>query len=207
MRWTEDTEAAFQALKDALCSHPVLVTPDFSKNLLVQTGMSDTGVGAVLSQEQEDEEHPIMYVSRKLLPREKKYLFVEKECLAVKWALDTLKYYLLGRKFTLITDHAPLVWMARGKDTNDRVTRWFLSLQRFPVIHRSGAQHGNTDALSRRDVNLALSMPPSQSGLRGGVVSQEVYPGDGNRGEVREATLAPSAGNTGAGHPDSSKWR
>ena len=119
-----------QTLKDALCSHPVLVTLDFSKNLLVQTDTSDTGVGTVLSQEQEGEEHPIMHVNRKLLSRENKYSIVKKECLAVKWALDTLKYYLLGRKFTLITDHAPLVWMARGKDTYDRVTRWFLSLQR-----------------------------------------------------------------------------
>jgi hypothetical protein len=65
-----------------------------------------------LSREREGEEHPIMYVSRKLLLMEKKYSIVKKECLAVKWALDTLKYYLLGRKFTLITDHAPLVWIA-----------------------------------------------------------------------------------------------
>jgi hypothetical protein len=73
-RWTEDTEAAFLALKDVLCSHRVLVTPNFSKNLLVQTDTSETGVGAVLSQEQEAEEQPIMYVSRKLLQREKKIL-------------------------------------------------------------------------------------------------------------------------------------
>jgi hypothetical protein len=71
VRWTKDTEVVFQALKDALCSHPVLVTPDFLRNLLVQTDTSDTGVGAILSQEQEGEENPIMYVSRKLLPREK----------------------------------------------------------------------------------------------------------------------------------------
>ena len=133
---------AFQALKDTLCLHPVLVTPDFLRNLLVQTDTSDTGVGAVLSQEQGGEENPIMYVSRKLLPREKKYLIVEKECLAVK-------YYLPWRKLTLITDYAPFVWMARGKDTTDCITHWFLSLQQFSfsVIHRSGAWHGNANAL------------------------------------------------------------
>ena len=136
----KDTEAPFQDLTDALGSPPVLVTPDFSIRLLVQTDVSDTGVGAVLSQELEGEEHPIMYVSRKLLPREKKYSIVEKECLAVKWALDTLKNYLLGRKFTLITDHAPLVWMARGKDTIDSVTRWFLSL-RILCSTRMGLDH------------------------------------------------------------------
>ena len=93
--------------------------------------------------------------------------------------LDTLKYYLLGRKFTLITDNAPLEWMAGGKDTNGHVTCWFLSLQRFSfsVIHRSGVQHGNADALSMNNANLSLSTPSSQSGLRGRcVVSREVYP-------------------------------
>jgi len=83
-----------------------LVTPDFSKPLVVQTDASETGVGAVLSQLQEGEEHPITYISRKLLPREQNYSTIEKECLAIKWALEELKYYLLGRHFTLVTDHA-----------------------------------------------------------------------------------------------------
>jgi hypothetical protein len=113
--------------------------------MVVQTDACDTGLGAVLSQIHDGEEHPIMYISRKLVPREKKYSIVEKECLAVKWALNTLKYYLLGTHFTLVTDHDPLVWMARVKDTNDQDTRWFVSLQRFSFsdVHRSGAWHGN----------------------------------------------------------------
>lgn len=81
----------------------------------------------------------------------KNYATVEKECLAIKWALETLKY--LGRRFTLVTDHSPLQWMAKNKETNSMVTRWFLSLQpfNFSVIHRTGQHHGNTDALSHRD--------------------------------------------------------
>ena len=76
-----------------------------------------------------------MYVSRKLLPRVKKYLIIEKEWLAVKWALDTLKYYHLGRKFTLITDHAPLCGWQEVRTQNDRVTCWFLSLQQLSFYH------------------------------------------------------------------------
>jgi hypothetical protein len=104
------------------------------------------------------------------MPREKKYSITEKECLAVKWVLDTLKYYLLGTHFTLVTDHAPLVWMARGKDTNDQVTRWFLSRQRFSfsVVHRSGAKHGNADAISRRETDVALMTITSPTELKGG---------------------------------------
>jgi len=97
-------------------------------------------LGAVLSQLQEGEEHPIMLIIRKLLPQEQRYSTVEKECLVIKWALETPRYYLLGQHFTLVTDHAPLVWMLRNKDSNARVTLWFLSLQpfAFTVVHRSG---------------------------------------------------------------------
>ena len=95
------------------------------------------------------------YISRKLLSNERNYSTVEKEALAIKWALDKLRYYLLGREFTLVTDHAPLKWMASAKDTNTHVTRWFLAFQdyRFQVDHRPGREHGT---LSRREACLAL---------------------------------------------------
>ncbi len=99
-------------MKAALTSEPVLRAPDFNCPFLLQTDASDTGVGAVLSQVQDGEEHPVVYISRKLSTTEQRYAAVEKEALAVKWAVLELKYYLLGRKFTLVTDHAPLQWMA-----------------------------------------------------------------------------------------------
>ena len=74
VKWTTEVERAFQALKDALCSDPVLVTPDFSLPMVLQTDASETGVGAVLAQLRGGEEHPITFISRKLLPREKKLL-------------------------------------------------------------------------------------------------------------------------------------
>lgn len=81
VKWTNETEA--------LCSHPILVTPDFQVLMVVQTDACDTGLGAVLSQIHDGEEHPIMYISRKLVPRVKKYFILDKECLAVKWVLNT----------------------------------------------------------------------------------------------------------------------
>ncbi len=118
---------------------------------LLQTDASETGLGAVLSQVQEGEEHPILFISRKLTSAEKNYATVEKKALAIKWAVLELRYHLLGRKFTLLTDHAPLQWMARAKDTNARVTRWFLTLQDFCFVvrHRAGASNANADGLSR----------------------------------------------------------
>ena len=149
--WTPEVEEAFGRVKEALTSSPVLRAPDFSCPFLLQTDASDTGLGAVLSQVQEGEEHPIIYISRKLSPAERKYAAVEREALAIKWAVLELRYYLLGRKFTLVTDRAPLQWMARAKDTNARVTRWFLALQdfHFEVRHRAGAANANADGLSR----------------------------------------------------------
>lgn len=96
---------------------------------------------------------------------------VEKECLAIKWALETLKYYLLGRRFTLVTDHSPLQWMAKIKETNSRVTRWFLSLQafHFSVVHRLGQRHGNADALSRHDTLWSSFTLARTSGLGRGM--------------------------------------
>jgi len=83
---------------------------------------SDVSLGAVLSQ------NPVLYIRRKLEKHEKNLSILEKECVGVKWALENLWYYLLGRKFVLVTDHALLQWMARNKETNRRVTQWFLNL-------------------------------------------------------------------------------
>ena len=148
--WSEAAEGAFSLLRRALCTEPLLITPDFTLPLIVHTDASEVGLGAVLSQVRAGEEHPVTYVSRKLLTNERNYSTVEKE------ALDKLRYYLLGREFTLVMDHAPLKWMATAKDTNARVTRWFLALQDywFQEDHRPGREHANADALSRRDACL-----------------------------------------------------
>ncbi|XP_077940886.1 uncharacterized protein LOC144385036 isoform X1 [Gasterosteus aculeatus] len=171
VRWNPAAEAAFSHLKRALCSGPVLVAPDFRKEFIVQADASEVGLGAVLAQTREGEEHPILYISRKLLPREKNYSTVEKECLAVTWALESLRFYLLGRQFTVVSDHAPLQWMAKNKETNRRITRWFLSLQafNFSVVHRAGKSHSNADALSRRDAFYTSYTSTRTSVSRGGM--------------------------------------
>ncbi|CAM4526704.1 unnamed protein product [Lepidochelys kempii] len=159
VKWTDAVEKAFMDLRTALFSNPLLIAPDFNKEFILQTDASEVGLGAVLSQMVRDEEHPILYLSRKLLPREQKYAVVERECLAMKWAMETLFYYLLGWLFTLVADHAPLQWMQQNKEKNARVTRWFLSLQpfQFTIQHRAGSHHSNADALSRVHWLMSLS--------------------------------------------------
>lgn len=86
VKWSEKAEESFTQLKRALTSHPVLVAPNFKKYFIVHTDASEVGLGAVLSQTQVGEEHPVLYISRKLAKYEKNYSTLEKECLRVKWA-------------------------------------------------------------------------------------------------------------------------
>lgn len=74
------------------------MTPDFSKEFLVQMDASEVGLGAVLSKVQAGEEHPVLYFSRKLVPRKINYATVEKVCFAIKWALETLTEVLPAGK-------------------------------------------------------------------------------------------------------------
>ena len=152
VNWTEECDLAFRSLKEMLCQKPVLKAPDFTKEFKLQTDASEHGLGAVLSQKDEDGlEHPVVYISRKLLPRERNYATIEKECLAMKWSIESLRVYLLGKKFILQTDHNPLKWLGKMKDQNGGLSRWSLSLQpySFDIEHRPGKENANADALSR----------------------------------------------------------
>ncbi|XP_034565107.1 uncharacterized protein LOC117830889 isoform X4 [Notolabrus celidotus] len=151
IQWTEEAVAAFQDLQKSLSKQPVLYSPNFDEHFILQTDASDRGLGAVLIQGPPNDQHPVAYISRKLFPREVRYSTVEKEALAIKWALDSFRYYLLGREFTLETDHRALQWMQRMRDTNGRITRWYLALQpfRFSIQHIPGRANLTADYLSR----------------------------------------------------------
>ena len=76
---------------------------------------------------------------------------MEKECLAIKLATYAFRVYLLGRKFTIQTDHRSLEWLDRLKESNTRLARWSLALQPFQYVvqHRAGTKNGNADGFSR----------------------------------------------------------
>ena len=154
--WTPVCEAAFQQLKAQLTRQPVLKSPHCSKAFILQTDASDRGVGAVLSQRDDDGiEHPVGYFSRNLLPQEQRYATVEKECLAIKLGIQAFRIYLLGRPFKIQTDHRSLEWLQRMKGDNARLTRWSLALQpyNFTVTYHAGKDNANADGLSRRAVS------------------------------------------------------
>ena len=161
-KWEAAHDAAVQALKLALTSPPLVRLPDFDRPFILCTDASDTGLGAVLSQLDDDKvEHPVYYASRTLVNGEPNYTVTERECLAVKWSCDLFRPYLLGRPFSVFTDHAALVWLARSRDTKSRLTRWVLELQEFDMTIRSrpGTENANADALSRLPALLDANQP------------------------------------------------
>ena len=97
-------------------------------------------------------EHPVTFLSCKLLPWEVSHATMENECLALVWALKKLQPYLYGRAFSLPTDHNHLIWLNRVPGDNPRLLRWSLALQpyNFTLQYRPGKQNGNADGLSRQ---------------------------------------------------------
>eukprot|EP00731_Ephydatia_muelleri_P000987 Em0001g987a len=117
--WNQNCEASFQKLKELLCRAPVLRSPDFQKDFVLQTDASDVDIGAVLSQlDDQGTDHPVAYFSLKLFLREQKYSTIEKDCLAIKLGTQAARVYLLGKPFVIQTDHRASEWLDRLKENN-----------------------------------------------------------------------------------------
>jgi len=149
--WNKEQQHAFTLLKEALCSEPILQYPNFSLPFILTTDASNYAIGGVLSQKHDDRDLPIAYASRILNPAEGNYSTIEKELLAITYCTNHFRPYLYGRKFTLITDHQPLVWIHKVKDPTSRLIRWRLKLKEYnyEVVYKCGSMNKNADALSR----------------------------------------------------------
>ena len=159
--WTRDCQSAFEQLKHALSSSPVLGYPSLDKEFVLFTDASGVGVGSVLEQDG----RVISYASRSLTKAERNYSVIEKECLALVYGTKQFRHYLLGHRFRIITDHKPLCWLSAQK-MEGRLCRWALALQEFDYIveYRKGSENINGDVLSRKpleEVNLVCEFSPN----------------------------------------------
>ena len=164
--WTGLQEQAFEDLKRALCSTPVLAAPDFTKEFTVFTDASKNAIAGVLMQADDSGKlHPVEYYSRLLNSSEVKYSMPEKECFAVVQSVERFRWYLLYAKEEFVlkvrTDHAGLCSLYKKSDESSRIFNWAqqLSKYRHKITWHSAkcAAAAVPDALTR--VYLALTEP------------------------------------------------
>ncbi|KAG1419562.1 hypothetical protein G6F58_004549 [Rhizopus delemar] len=150
--WTKETTDSFVLLKKLLTTAPVLTRPDFTKSFILVTDASKLGLGCILTQLDENgKEHPVVYASRGLKSSEIHYAATKLECLAVIWAVKTFRPYLLGKKFTIITDHSALNGLLKTSNPTGIIARWItiLSEYDYEVKYRPGRVNESADFLSR----------------------------------------------------------
>jgi tRNA(Ser,Leu) C12 N-acetylase TAN1 len=109
-KWENRQQAAFEQLKDILCSEKVLAYPDFSKQFILTTDASRVGVAAILSQVQDGIERPICFASRQMNRAEQNYSSSESEMLAVLWANKYYRCYIYGRHKDTYRPRSPKVF-------------------------------------------------------------------------------------------------
>ena len=180
--WGVEQQDAFEALRDALLAAPILQMPDFTKKFTIRTDASYTGLGACLLQGEGDEQRPIAYASRSLKPAETRYTATEIECLGMKWAVNTFRPYVHGRRFTLETDHVALKWLRTVQHNNARLIRTAMELQQYEmdIVHRAGIKMYDADALSRLRRDRMEATREETASMVASVTDQTVFYGEGD---------------------------
>ncbi|GKC77806.1 putative reverse transcriptase domain-containing protein [Tanacetum coccineum] len=147
--WSDKAEAAFQLIKQKLCSAPILALPEGSEDFIAYCDASIKGLGAVLMQR----EKVIAYASRQLKIHEKNYTTHDLELGAVVFALKIWRHYLYGTKCTVFTDHKSLQHILDQKELNMRQRRWLELLSDYDceIRYHPGKANVVADALSRKE--------------------------------------------------------
>lgn len=152
--WTEECQNAFLTLKQVLSSPKVLQYPNFDKDntFILQTDASGFAIGAVLNN---GDRRPVAFASRSLNKAEKNYPTIEKELLAITWAVKYFRPYLYGKKFIVETDHKPLIYLFNMTNPSSRCMKFRLILDEydFDVIYVKGKDNVAADALSRMRIS------------------------------------------------------
>ncbi|GKB70249.1 reverse transcriptase domain-containing protein, partial [Tanacetum coccineum] len=149
--FSDDCIQAFQTLKKKLTEAPILIAPDWDLPFELMCDASDFAIGAVLGQRHEKHFRPIHYASKTMNEAESHYTTTEKEMLAVVYAFEKFRSYLILNKSVVYTDHSALKYLFAKKDSKARLLQWVLLLQEFDfnVIGKKGAENLAADQLSR----------------------------------------------------------
>ncbi|GJV24358.1 reverse transcriptase domain-containing protein [Tanacetum coccineum] len=142
---------SFNTLKRKLTEAPILIAPDWDLPFELMCDASDFAIGAVLGQRKNKHFQPIHYASKTMTEAQAHYTTTEKELLAVVYAFEKFRSYLVLSKSIVYTDHSAIKYLFAKKDAKPRLMRWILLLQEFDVIIRDkkGAENLAADHLSR----------------------------------------------------------
>lgn len=153
--WTKACQESFDEMKQILCSQPILTIYDPKLPIHIYTDASILGVGAVLKQLQENmEEKPVAYFSKKLNEVQKRKKAIYLECLAIKECVKYWQHLLIGRKFLVFSDHKPLENMNIKSRTDEELgdLTYYLSQYDFEIKYSPGKYNFEADCLSRNPV-------------------------------------------------------
>ena len=147
----ETCKKAFDLLKEKLTTAPIIQPPNWELPFGLMCDASDYAVGAVLGQKVGKNRHVIYYASKTLNPAQCNYTTTEKELLAIVFAFEKFRSYLLGSKIVVYSDHAALRYLLSKKESKPRLIRWILLLQEFnwEIKDRKGIENSVVDHLSR----------------------------------------------------------
>lgn len=145
--WNDEALKSFDKLKQAMTTVPVLALPDFSKDFIVETDASNRGIGVVLMQDN----HPLAFYSQKLTPRMQNSSTYVRELFAITQAVHKWRQYLLGRQFTIRTDHRSLKNLMNQVIQTPEQQQYLSKLLGFAytIIYKPGKENSVADALSR----------------------------------------------------------
>ena len=169
--WAAPQQNAFSMLKQRLCSAPVFFIPSTPQGRCAADRCFRLWTGCCLcTVDSQGNEDVVAYASRTLSDQEKHYSAMEKEALAIAFATQNFRVYLLGKPFQLITDNRALTWL-HSLEPKGRIARWIMDLQEFSftVQHRAGKDNANADALSRLCPSSSIN-PPSPTPLKDNAV-------------------------------------
>jgi hypothetical protein len=156
---------SFNILKKVLISALIIQPPDWSLSFEIMCDASDYAVGAVLGQTKDKKHHAIAYASKTLIGPQLNYATTEKELLAVVFAIDKFKSYLVRAKVIIYTDHAALKYLLTKKDAKPRLIRWILLLQEFDleIKDKKGVENSVADHLSIMQFENPQELPINDS--------------------------------------------
>ena len=142
--WSANCQLAFDKLKEQLTKSPIMAYPREDCIFILDTDASNFGIGAVLSQIQDNQERVIAYGSRSLNKSERQYCTTRKELLAIVNFIKHFRPYLIGKQFLVRSDHQPLKWIFKLQDPTGQTARWLelLAAYDFQVNYRPGKKHG-----------------------------------------------------------------